>query len=123
MSSLAAFNEIIRQNEPLAPFTWMKVGGSARYLASPRNEEELTQLVRHCHAEEIPMRVLGGGSNLLVRDEAGLASLTEADRELPVLYFADCVHAEELGLPGLRGLLDVREKFGPGVALRGVRKA
>ncbi|MCH8828216.1 MAG: UDP-N-acetylmuramate dehydrogenase, partial [Planctomycetes bacterium] len=69
MSSLAAFNEIIRQNEPLAPFTWMKVGGSARYLASPRNEEELTQLVRHCHAEEIPMRVLGGGSNLLVNDD------------------------------------------------------
>ncbi len=69
MSSLAAFNEIIRQNEPLAPFTWMKVGGSAQSFASPRNEEELTQLVRHCHAEEIPMRVLGGGSNLLVNDD------------------------------------------------------
>ena len=69
MSSLEEFNEITRPDVPLAPLTGLKVGGSAQYFVTPRNEEELTRLVQHCHASEIPMHVLGGGSNLLVRDE------------------------------------------------------
>ncbi|GAB4137982.1 MAG: UDP-N-acetylmuramate dehydrogenase [Planctomycetaceae bacterium] len=68
MSSLEEFSEITQHNVPLAPLTWLKVGGPAEYFITPRNEDELTRLVRHCHAEDIPMHVLGGGSNLLVHD-------------------------------------------------------
>lgn len=73
-SSLEKFNDIVRRNVPLAPFTWLKVGGAAELLATPRNEEELTTLIRHCHAEKIPMRLFGGGSNLLVCD-AGVSGV------------------------------------------------
>lgn len=68
MRSLEDFSNITRRDEPLAPFTWMKVGGPAQYLISPRNPAELVEVVRACHVNQVPVHVLGGGSNLLVRD-------------------------------------------------------
>ncbi len=69
MSSLADFVEILQRDKPLAPYTWLKVGGTAEYFIEPRSADELIQVVRTCHENEIPVRVLGGGSNLLIRDE------------------------------------------------------
>jgi UDP-N-acetylmuramate dehydrogenase len=69
MSSLDDFSEILKPDEPLAKFTWMKVGGPAQFLARPRSAEELQALVVCCHENQIPTHLLGGGSNLLVRDE------------------------------------------------------
>lgn len=69
MSLLDNFSDITLRDEPLAPYTWLKIGGPAQYLVSPRSVDELQQVVRCCHSEKIPLRVLGGGSNLLVRDE------------------------------------------------------
>ena len=69
MPLLDAFKEISLLDEPLAPYTWMKVGGPAQFLVRPRNPDELLEVVRYCHEEQIPVRVLGGGSNVLVRDE------------------------------------------------------
>ncbi|MGE3315666.1 MAG: FAD-binding protein, partial [Planctomycetaceae bacterium] len=69
MSSLADFSEITRQDEPLAPYTWLQVGGPAQYFIEPRHPEELVQVLQRCHEEQIPVRVLGGGSNILVRDD------------------------------------------------------
>jgi len=68
MSSLDDFSGITRADEPLAPYTWMKVGGPARYFIEPRHPDELVEVIRCCHANEIPVRLLGGGSNLLIRD-------------------------------------------------------
>lgn len=69
MSSLDDFKDVTRRDEPLAPYTWMKVGGNAEYFISPRNPDELARLIKSCHKNQIPVRLLGGGSNLLVRDE------------------------------------------------------
>jgi UDP-N-acetylmuramate dehydrogenase len=69
MNSLDVFKEIALRDQPLAPHTWMKIGGPAQYLVRPRNVDELRDVVRTCHDEQIPVRVLGGGSNVLVRDE------------------------------------------------------
>ena len=69
MSSLDAFNEILQRDEPLAPYTWLRLGGPAQYLVTPRTVDELKRFVVFCHDEQIPIRVLGGGSNLLVKDE------------------------------------------------------
>ncbi|MDZ4848126.1 MAG: FAD-binding protein [Pirellulaceae bacterium] len=59
---------IVRENEPLGPLTWLKIGGPARFYAEPTSESELVQFVQACHANNIPVRVLGGGSNLLIRE-------------------------------------------------------
>src|SRR5437899_3722934 len=64
------FPEITRPNEPLAPYTHLKIGGPAEFFVQPRAPEELAAVLRHCAGRAIPTRVLGGGVNLLVRDEA-----------------------------------------------------
>lgn len=69
MGFITGFEDFVRHNEPLAPHTWFRIGGAAEYFAVPRSLEELQALVRRCHEDEIPVRLLGGGSNVLVRDE------------------------------------------------------
>jgi UDP-N-acetylmuramate dehydrogenase len=63
------FAEIIQREQPLAPFTHLRIGGPAEYLVTPRSREELAGVLRACAAEKVPFRVLGVGTNLLVRDE------------------------------------------------------
>ncbi len=69
MAGLADFAEIIKPNEPLGPYTYLKLGGPAEALVQPRSTEELGRVVDQCIRQRIPLHVLGGGSNLLVRDE------------------------------------------------------
>jgi UDP-N-acetylmuramate dehydrogenase len=69
MAGLDDFADIIKRNEPLAPYLYLRVGGPAEMLVQPRSREELSRFVRYCFAERIPLRVLGSGCNLLVRDE------------------------------------------------------
>ena len=68
MSSLDEFSDITRRDVPLAPYTWLKIGGPAQLLIEPRSVEELQAVVRRCYEQEIPVRMLGGGSNLLIPD-------------------------------------------------------
>ncbi len=69
MTFLEDFSDITRADVPLAPLTWLKVGGPAQYVIEPRTVEELQEVVRRCYEHDCPVRLLGGGSNLLVRDE------------------------------------------------------
>src|SRR5438067_6289201 len=69
MAALDEFADIAQANQPLAPFTHLKLGGPAEYLVQPRTRAELSAVVRRCFEERLPLRVLGSGCNLLVRDE------------------------------------------------------
>jgi UDP-N-acetylmuramate dehydrogenase len=69
MAGLDDFAEIIKRNEPLAPYLHLKLGGPAEMLVQPRSRDELSRFVRQCFQEGVPLRVLGNGCNLLVRDE------------------------------------------------------
>jgi UDP-N-acetylmuramate dehydrogenase len=66
---LDGFADIARRNEPLASYTYLKIGGPADWLIQPRSAEELGAVVRACAAQGLSIRVLGGGCNILVRDE------------------------------------------------------
>jgi UDP-N-acetylenolpyruvoylglucosamine reductase len=59
---------VVRQDEPLAKRTTLRVGGSAEYYVEPSSEEELTRLLQTCREESVSWRLLGRGSNLLIRD-------------------------------------------------------
>src|SRR4051794_18293712 len=52
---------------PLADLTWFRVGGPAEVLFSPADEEDLAYALSRLPAE-IPVTVIGLGSNLIVRD-------------------------------------------------------
>jgi UDP-N-acetylmuramate dehydrogenase len=69
MSFLTGFENSVRPNEPLAMHTWFQLGGPAEYFAEPESPDELVALVRRCHEEGVAVRLLGQGSNILVRDE------------------------------------------------------
>lgn len=68
MSWTRGFEHILREHEPLAPFTWLRLGGPARYFAEPTTLEELAGVVKRSHEAGLPTRLLGGGSNLLISD-------------------------------------------------------
>lgn len=69
MSFTEQFADITKFDEPLAPLTWLKVGGPAQMLVEPQSEEQLIEVLKAANAEEIPVRVLGSGANVLVRQE------------------------------------------------------
>jgi UDP-N-acetylmuramate dehydrogenase len=62
-------SEIVTCDTPLAPLTWLSLGGPAQYLARPRNVDDLHELIRVANAHGISWRVLAGGFNVLVRDQ------------------------------------------------------
>jgi UDP-N-acetylmuramate dehydrogenase len=69
MALVDEFADIIKRDEPLAPYTYLRLGGPAELLVQARSREELSLFVRRCFQERVPLRVLGSGCNLLVRDE------------------------------------------------------
>ena len=54
-------------NEPLGPFTWLRVGGPADVLFLPADETDLSVFLKSL-SPDIPVTVLGVGSNVIVRD-------------------------------------------------------
>src|SRR5215831_6667020 len=54
-------------NESLAPLTWFRVGGPAQVLFTPADENDLAYFLKHL-PQELPVYVVGVGSNLIVRD-------------------------------------------------------
>jgi UDP-N-acetylmuramate dehydrogenase len=54
-------------NQPLAELTWFRVGGPAQVLFMPEDESDLAYFLSRLSAE-IPVTVVGLGSNLIVRD-------------------------------------------------------
>src|SRR2546423_12892366 len=64
----SGLDEIVAENEPLAPHTWYRIGGPARWYVRPRSVEELAQAAKRCAENDIPVYVLGLGANLLVGD-------------------------------------------------------
>ncbi len=68
MSLIAGFEHIVRENEPLAPFTRLKLGGVAEYFAEPTNVNELIGLLQRFSQNDLPIRLIGSGSNVLIRN-------------------------------------------------------
>ncbi len=68
MDWLNASDGPVETNVPLAGLTWFGLGGSAACVVHPRDEAHLSDLVRRAGERNIPLRVLGGGANLLVCD-------------------------------------------------------
>ncbi len=121
---------LVRANEPLAPFTWLGIGGPARYFAEPTTEDELLSLVRAAYAEGLPLRLLGGGSNLLVRESgvdglvlsltaAAFSGLDVSGQKLRVGGGAKLshavTHAAGKGLAGLEALAGIPGTVGGAV--------
>jgi UDP-N-acetylmuramate dehydrogenase len=82
----------IEENVPLAPFTTLKIGGPARYFARVGCETELQEAIGFARERELPLFVLGGGSNLVVADSGfrGLALQVTIGAEAEIPTTARC---------------------------------
>ena len=58
----------VQENVSLAPLTTMKVGGPARYFVESKTIAEVQGAVALARSRNLPLFVLGGGSNLVVSD-------------------------------------------------------
>lgn len=58
----------------MGKYTTLRVGGKADMLAEPKDEPQLIALLQAARAAELPVMIMGNGSNLLVRD-GGIAGL------------------------------------------------
>jgi len=69
----------IKTNENMAKHTSFKIGGNAELFALPKSKEELKALLVIANKNNIPVFVLGNGSNILVSDNGidGLVISTE----------------------------------------------
>src|SRR6478609_3372597 len=54
-------------NQSLAELTWFRVGGPAQVLFTPADEDDLAYFLKHL-PKQLPVYVVGVGSNLIVRD-------------------------------------------------------
>ena len=59
---------LVRTDEPLGPLVWLGICGPARYFAEPVEPDDVQKLIRAANEFDLPVRILGGGSNLLVRE-------------------------------------------------------
>jgi UDP-N-acetylmuramate dehydrogenase len=85
----AGFRGEVRTEAPLAPFTTWRIGGPAEILATPEDAVDLVHAVRWANASGTPWRILGNGSNLLIRDEGVRGLVLRLRRTL------DGIHVEE----------------------------
>lgn len=120
----------VRSNVELAPLTHVRIGGPADWFLEPFAEEDAALAVRTCRAHDVPLHVLGGGSNLLVAD-AGvrgavlhLGSMNRMVREGARVTagagvsLASLLRAtKEIGLAGLETLCGIPANVGGAVAM------
>ena len=67
--------ERVLLNEPMSKHTTFRIGGPADLFVKVQNLEELEQIIKICNEKNIPLTVIGNGSNVLVKDE-GIRGIT-----------------------------------------------
>ncbi len=106
------FEDRLKQNEPLAPYTSWRVGGPAEWFLRVDDTDELIKAVHTAHRAKVPYRVIGGGSNILVSDKGvrGLVILNRARkyRLRPEGDYVAMIVDSGVSLPWLAGQL-IRE--------------
>ncbi len=120
--------EVLR-DEPMSGHTTFKIGGPADLFCIPRDTEALCELLKWTRAEGIPALVIGGGSNLLVRDRGirgaviSTARLTAMSQREDGEVQAECgvplarlaAYARDLGLCGLEFAQGIPGSVGGGI--------
>lgn len=129
-SLFAGLEGAVRQSVPLAPMMHLRIGGPADCFIEPFTEQDVALVVRTCREHDLPLHILGGGSNILCSDEGvrgvvmHLMHLNRIGHDdtrvtvgagvtLPSLLRT----TKELGLAGLEKLTGIPAEVGGAVAM------
>jgi len=132
MNWWSEFANRIEHDAPVGRHTWYRLGGAARHLFHPRNAEDLAALMKRARQEEIPIKVLGGGANVLIRDDGfdGVVVRLDSDAFRTIERKGTTVdvgagvdlmpfsrHCSEQGLSGLEGMAGIPGTVGGAVRM------
>jgi UDP-N-acetylmuramate dehydrogenase len=81
MNIFSGLEKIIETNYPLAKDTWYGLGGPADYFIRPETVEQLRKVAHRCNENNVPIYVLGFGSNLLISDDGLRAAVIKLEAE------------------------------------------
>ena len=125
--ALRAFGCTVKEAEPMSAHTSFKIGGAAEYFVSTTDIIQAALILRYCSENQIPLLVMGNGSNLLVSDSGidgvvlhidastidveGTRMTVQAGTSLIRTCLAACEH----GLSGLEFAYGVPGTMGGGV--------
>jgi UDP-N-acetylmuramate dehydrogenase len=84
--SLPSTNCVIKSQVALAGYTSYRVGGPAEWCVVPRDLEALQASVKYAKSQNLPVTILGAGSNLLISD-VGISGLVIVTRHLRHTHF------------------------------------
>lgn len=124
-----SFNALV--NEPMSGHTTLKLGGPADYLVFPRSAEEINALFAEAGAYNMPVTVIGHGSNLLVLDGGirglvicigkNMRKITREGRiitaQAGAMLGSVSMEAAEAGLTGLEFACGIPGTVGGGVTM------
>ncbi len=89
----------VRMAEPLDRHTTFRIGGPAEFYVSPRSVAEVCAILALVQAQDVPLRILGNGSNLVVPDHGVRGLVLHMSRALAGLSrLGNAIHAGA-GLP------------------------
>ena len=81
MNIFSGLEKIVETDYPLAKRTWYGLGGPADYFIRPETIKQLKNIVQRCNENNIPIYVLGFGSNLLINDKGLRAAVIKLEAE------------------------------------------
>ena len=129
-AALANVRGAVRESVPLAPVSHLRIGGPAEWFVEAATDQDVALVVRACRECEVPLRVLGGGSNVLIADDGvrgvvlSLERLNRVVRDDTRLIAGAGVSVPGLirlttgqGLAGLETLTGVPAQVGGAVAM------
>ncbi len=123
---------VVRLYEPASKHTTIRIGGEAQFWVEPETEAGFADLVRFCVDAEIPLFLIGRGSNLLVRDggfrgvvahlERGEFSQIEVRGDeitagVGVRFKQLCAFAKSAGLSGFEWMEGIPGSLGGGLRM------
>ncbi len=115
------YRGVLKVDEPMSSYTWMKVGGPADFYFEPADREDLLAIICYLDENHTPYFILGRGSNVLVSDEGIRGAVLNVEKALKNLkmkngkvyaeagvrltHFVDfCIQNEFAGVEMLAGI-------------------
>ncbi len=120
----------VRENVLLGPLMHLRIGGPAEWFLEPFAEEDVATAVRVCRELDVPLRVLGGGSNVVVADTGVRGAVMHLGNLARIVRDGDRITAgagvtlpsllratKDVGLAGLETLTGIPAVVGGAVAM------
>ena len=100
----------VRAREPMSEHTTFRIGGPADLFCLPGSADALADVLAWARAEALPVFILGGGSNLLVRDGGIRGVVVSTARLSAITHREDGLLEAECGAPLARLAAYARDK-------------